>query len=148
MKKKEKIQININYGTEVAVFPANAVTFIDKAKKFDMKVLFLLCSSEKYRGDKFAENISKELDCEVGDVETSVAFWNGAGVLAIDTKDEKSKKQWHRPLTGADHCQILPRGDDVSFGNVCAAAFRCEILYKDQRLSRHVLQGRHCSYRR
>ena len=92
MKKKEKIQININYGTEVAVFPANAVTFIDKAKKFDVKVLFLLCSSEKYRGDKFAENISKELDCEVGDVETSVAFWNGAGVLAIDTKDEKSKK--------------------------------------------------------
>lgn len=91
MKKTEKIHIGINYGSSLSVIPSSALALVDKAKKFDIKVLFLVCSSERYREGKYLENISKALDCEVKDVENSIAFWNGAGVLSLDgdAKEEK-----------------------------------------------------------
>lgn len=83
MKKSEKKQININYGSSVAVIPTSVTGFIDKAKKFDLKVLFLLSSTEKYRDGSFAEKIAKELECEVNEVEKSISFWNGTGVISL-----------------------------------------------------------------
>ena len=95
MKKTEKIHISVNYESSVTVLPARAFAMIDKAKKFDMKVLFLVCSSEKYREGKFLEAIAKELECETKDVENSLAFWNGAEVLSLggDSESKPTIKQ-------------------------------------------------------
>ena len=83
MKKTEKIQIKLNFGTDILTLPASVIALIDKAKKFDIKVLLLLASSEKYRDAKYVSKIASELGCEESDVETSVAFWNGAGLLNV-----------------------------------------------------------------
>lgn len=91
MKKTEKIHININYGTGVSVLPESVIEYVDKAKKFDIKVLLLLASSEKYRTGKYEQAITKELGCEVSDVENSLSFWNGTGLISLgeDAKKEK-----------------------------------------------------------
>jgi DnaD/phage-associated family protein len=88
MKKVEKINIALNYGNSVSVLPQNVITLVDKAKKFDMKVLLLIASSEKYRDSKYAETIAKALECDANDVKSSVAFWNGAGVLTLVGAEE------------------------------------------------------------
>ncbi len=92
MKKAAKTQIGLNFGTQVSVLPSSAIQYIDKAKKFDLKVLFLISSSEKYREGKFAESIAKELSCEISDVENSIAFWNGTGVISLIGAEEVKKE--------------------------------------------------------
>ena len=104
MKKKEKIQIDINFGSSVVVLPNSVVNYIDKAKKFDLKVLFLVASSEKYREGNFAEKIANELECEVSDVDNSIAFWNGTGIISvagasdIKGKSPKERKDVSTPI--------------------------------------------------
>ena len=93
MKKAAKTQIGLNYGSQVSVLPSSAIQYIDKAKKFDLKVLFLISSSEKYREGNFAENIAKFLACEIKDVENSISFWNGAGVISLIGAEEVKKEQ-------------------------------------------------------
>ena len=88
MKKSEKIQIKLNFGTDIVALPASVLSLVDKAKKFDIKVLLLIASSEKYRDAKYLSKIASELDCEESDVETSIAFWNGAGVLNVTNASE------------------------------------------------------------
>ncbi len=89
MKKTEKIHININYGNGLSVLPSSIIEYIDKAKKFDIKVLLLLATSDKFRTGKFEKLIADELGCDESDVEKSIAFWNGTGLVTlIDGKEE------------------------------------------------------------
>ena len=114
MKKKEKIQIDINFGSSVAVLPTTVANYIDKAKKFDLKVLFLVASYEKYRDGNFAEKIANDLECEAVDVENSIAFWNGTGVISVggvsDTKEKspKEKKDVSTPIAKRTKVSELP----------------------------------------
>ena len=91
MKKTEKIRINMNYGSGVAVLPQSAVAYIDKAKKFDIKVLLLIASSDRYRMGKYEQAIADELSCEIADVQSSIAFWNGTGVISLGEGVEAHK---------------------------------------------------------
>jgi DnaD/phage-associated family protein len=94
MKKTDKIHINLNYGTGVAVLPESVLPHIDKAKKLDIKVLFLIASSDKYRTGNYEQLMADELGCEVADIANSVAFWNGTGVLVLDgTETVKTVKK-------------------------------------------------------
>ena len=114
MKKKEKIQIDINYGASVTVLPTSVAGFIDKAKKFDLKVLFLIASSDKYREGNFAEKIAKELKCEASEVENSISFWNGTGVISVGgiednkTKPQKEIKDESTPIVKRARVSELP----------------------------------------
>lgn len=83
MKRSKKTQIKLNYGRDVAVLPSKAADFVDRAKKFDIKVLFCLSSSESFRGKNGASEIAKALNCSEAEVESSLAFWNGAGIVDI-----------------------------------------------------------------
>lgn len=91
MKKTEKIRINMNYGSGVAVLPQSAIAYIDKAKKFDIKVLLLIASSDRYRMGKYEQAIADELSCEIADVQSSIAFWNGTGVISLSEGVEAHK---------------------------------------------------------
>ena len=91
MKKTEKIRIDINYGNGVAVLPASALAFVDKAKKFDIKVLLLIASSDRYRTGKYEQLIADELSCEASDVQSSIAFWNGTGVISLGEGEQTPK---------------------------------------------------------
>lgn len=91
MKKTDKIHINLNYGTGVSVLPETVLEYVDKAKKFDIKVLILIASSDRYRSGKYQQLIADELECQVSDVENSISFWNGTGVISLGDGTEKVK---------------------------------------------------------
>ena len=90
MKKTEKLHIKLNYESSVSVLPSSALDFVDRAKKFDVKVLLLIASSDVYRTEKGTSLMAEKLECEQKDIEASLAFWNGAGI--IDVADDKSEK--------------------------------------------------------
>ena len=95
MKKTDKKQIKLNYNTDITVLPASVVGLVDKAKKFDIKVLLLVASSESYRTGKYAQKIAEELSADVNDVESAISFWNGAGIISCtdEKKEEKATKK-------------------------------------------------------
>ena len=99
MKRSEKIRIKLNYNGSVSVLPGECLKYIDRAKKFDIKVLLLLSSSETLRGGKCAEMIAEVLNCDLQDVKDSLSFWNGTGVIDLDAEESKwpSKKEAETP---------------------------------------------------
>jgi DnaD/phage-associated family protein len=99
MKKKDKIQIKFNYDSSVAVLPAGALNYIDKAKKFDIKVLLLIASSESYRDGKYAQSIASELSCTEAEVEASVSFWNGTGLISTSSPVKASESKAEKTST-------------------------------------------------
>lgn len=96
MKKKEKTRIVINYGTGLAALPAEAFSYVDKAKKFDLKVLLLIASSEKYREGNCISAIADMLSAEEEEVSASVAFWRGTGILTSAEIEETTVKKTER----------------------------------------------------
>lgn len=93
MKKAENKKIRFEYGDGVCVLPCGIHNLIDKAKKFDIKVLLLLSSADKYREGKYLKELSSALECEESDIEASLAFWRGAGVISISDGATKSKPE-------------------------------------------------------
>jgi DnaD/phage-associated family protein len=91
MKKSEKQKININYGEAISVLPSKVLEHVDKAKKFDIKLLILLSSSEKYREGKYINALADELNASEAEVESSISFWRGTGVLTLDDTSEIKK---------------------------------------------------------
>lgn len=110
MKKNEKIHIRLNFESEVTVLPASVIPFIDKAKKFDIKVLMLISSSEKYRRGKYLSELASALECEEGAIEASVSFWNGTGVLSLDDGAVPSEKK----PAAVDDKKVVPNRVKVS----------------------------------
>ena len=85
------MKIKINYGTGVATVPTAALGSLDRANKVDIKLLFLLCSEPHLlfgdSRDRCIGNLCEKVGCSAGQVEASLAFWRGAGVL--DMEDEE-----------------------------------------------------------
>ena len=80
--------IRINYGTGVATLPTSALDSLDRATKVDVKVLFLLCSEPNLlvaeNRETSLDRISQRSGYPIGQIEASLAFWRGAGVLNSD----------------------------------------------------------------
>ena len=115
MKKTEKLHIKLNYESSVSVLPSSALDFIDRAKKFDVKVLLLIASSDVYRTEKGTSLMAEKLECEQKDVEASLAFWNGAGIIDVaDDKSEKVKKDEKTEDKKEDVTQAVPKRVKVS----------------------------------
>lgn len=98
MKKTEKQRVKLTYGDAVTTLPAAALDYVDKAKKFDIKVLMLIASSDKYREGKFVSALAEGLNVSESDIESSLSFWRGTGILDIigadaPQKTEKSAKK-------------------------------------------------------
>ena len=91
MKKSEKQKINIHYGEAISVLPSKVLEHVDKAKKFDIKLLILLSSSEKYREGKYINALAEALNTSEAEVESSISFWRGTGVLTLDDTSEIKK---------------------------------------------------------
>ena len=80
--------IRINYGTGVVTLPTSALDSLDRATKVDVKVLFFLCSEPNLLVAEDRETcvsrISDRAGYPIGQIEASLAFWRGAGVLNSD----------------------------------------------------------------
>ena len=91
MKKTEKHRVKLTYGDAVTTLPASAFEYVDKAKKFDIKVLMLIASSDRYREGKYVQALAEKLSANESDIESSLAFWRGTGILDISESVETKK---------------------------------------------------------
>ena len=81
------MKIQLQYGTAVATVPASALEVMDRATKNDLTVLLTLASDPALlSGGSFGEcvgRISSRLGCTPAQIEASLSFWRGAGVLNV-----------------------------------------------------------------
>ena len=86
------MNIQLQYGTAVAVVPAATLTVLDRATQDDLKVLLTLCAKPALTtGNCFGEcvgNIAAEVGCTPARVEASLSFWRGAGILNMVGEDQ------------------------------------------------------------
>ena len=85
------MNIKINYGTGVATLPTAALDSLDRANKADIKLLFLLCAEPYLLFGESREacirRIGERAGCAPAQVEASLAFWRGTGVLDMDGEE-------------------------------------------------------------
>lgn len=78
-------KIKFLYGKSVTVLPTSAINKIDRASKRDIKVLFAAASSEELAGDR--EKLAEACGITLSELEASLSFWLGAGVISLDDED-------------------------------------------------------------
>lgn len=86
------MNIRINYGTAVATVPAAALAVMDRATKQDLTVLLTLAADPALLGGASGECagiIAARLGCPASQIETSLSFWRGAGVLTVTEESER-----------------------------------------------------------
>ena len=115
MKKNDNKKIRLDYTEGVSVLPSGTHNLIDKAKKFDIKVLLLLASADKYREGKYVKELAATLDCDESEIESSLAFWRGAGVIvSLDEQSDKKTEKVERPKTSEKGETDVPRRAKLS----------------------------------
>lgn len=88
MDKNNKIKIN--YGDLLCVLPAGVLSCVDKAKKFDIKVLLLIASADKYREDNYVSELASALNVSDSEIESSISFWRGTGILSLGASESSA----------------------------------------------------------
>ena len=75
-----------NYGTDVLTLPATLPQHLDKATKKDLRVLFALAADPLARIDLDAavDAAARSLSLSRAEIETSLSFWRGTGLLLAD----------------------------------------------------------------
>ena len=88
------MNIQLQYGTAVAAVPAAALAVMDRATQTDLRVLLTLAADPPLlTGDSFGAcvgSIAARLGCTPAQVETSLSFWRGAGILNIVSEEQAS----------------------------------------------------------
>ncbi|MBR5123898.1 MAG: DnaD domain protein, partial [Clostridia bacterium] len=102
------MNVLIHYGTAVAVVPAAALEVADRATKTDLQVLLTLCAEPTLQvGDSptaCVNGLASRLGCSSAQVEASLSFWRGAGVLSIDCEESTAsvtRTSTAEPVTAA-----------------------------------------------
>ena len=85
------MKIQLYYGTAVVAVPSSVLEVMDRATKKDLKVLLTLASDPTLLSGgsirECAGSIAARMGVTPADIEASLSFWRGAGVLMI-TEDE------------------------------------------------------------
>lgn len=104
--------IKIQYDTSVISVPGKITDLLDRASGNDLRVLLTLCESPdlcKSCGDSTsAEALAAMLDISPSDVDASIAFWRGAGVIVPDSKSKRAKRTATAQITEAPAEQAAP----------------------------------------
>lgn len=74
--------MSFQYGNRVLVLPAAALAAINQASALDLRVLLMLASDGAMLSEPAA--VASALGAEQSEVQASLAFWRGAGVLQTD----------------------------------------------------------------
>ena len=87
------MKIELNYQTDVLCLPGAVLQKLDTASDADLRVLLCLASDEALRGDFDAAKLSSRLDLSEKEIEMSVAFWRGAGLIKASRGAKKQAPQ-------------------------------------------------------
>lgn len=107
------MKITINYGTGVAAVPKDVLQVMDRATKTDLRLLILLSAdpallSDGGRGDGIGR-LAEQIGCSAAQVEASLAFWRGAGLLTLRDEDEVQEPIRHAGASvSAVHTAPIP----------------------------------------
>ena len=81
------MKIQLYYGAAVATIPVSVLEVMDRATKKDLKALLILASDPALLSGQTMEACAKTIAARMGatpaDVEASLSFWRGAGVLTV-----------------------------------------------------------------
>ena len=81
------MKIQLYYGAAVATIPVSVLEVMDRATKKDLKALLILASDPALPSGQTMEECAKTIATRMGttpaDVEASLSFWRGAGVLTV-----------------------------------------------------------------
>ena len=75
------MKLKLNYGNNASVIPCDVAAHLDRAGLCDMKAILYICATG---ADINAEDISRAIGFSVDEVNMSLAFWRGAGILTLD----------------------------------------------------------------
>ena len=80
------MKLMMHYGTDAVLLPATVIGHLNKASKRDIAVLMTLAADPAARLDLSAavQSAAKALLLSEAEVETSLAFWRGTGVIATE----------------------------------------------------------------
>ena len=86
------MKLIFTYGCDALVLPAALAEHVDKATKKDIKILLSLAAEPLARVDmKLAgERVSSKLSLAAGELDTSLAFWRGTGLLSLAEDGEEA----------------------------------------------------------
>ena len=82
------MKYRLNYGTEASTIPSSVSSILDRAGLCDLKTLIYLSTAG---GECEAEDISSAIDCPVDEVNMSLAFLRGAGVVVSDSQKKTTR---------------------------------------------------------
>ncbi len=74
------------YGDDAVVLPGKLISKLDRATKRDLKILFCLAASSERRKaiELYRSEIAAEAGCTETELDASIAFWRGAGILETE----------------------------------------------------------------
>ena len=83
------MKLMMHYGTDAVLLPATVVGHLNKASKRDITVLMTLAADPMARLDLSAavQSAAKALSLSEAEVEASLAFWRGTGVITTEEGD-------------------------------------------------------------
>ncbi|MEE0967859.1 MAG: DnaD domain protein [Clostridia bacterium] len=140
------MKLAFNYGNSVAVLPVSALNKLDKATKKDIKLLFVLSTLGRETFDtgngKFLKTLAERSGLGNEDIESSLAFWRGAGVLedissgdtvSEDKKVEVKKSEKKNPERSAEKKKLksadeLPRYSTDELAMLLEKRSECRLL--------------------
>jgi DnaD/phage-associated family protein len=115
------MKITINYGTGVATVPRDVLQVMDRATKTDLRLLILLSAdplllSDCGRGDGIVR-LAEQSGCSEAQIEASLAFWRGAGLLTLQDEDE-IQETTRQPKSSASTVHTAPTSEVTSVQTV------------------------------
>ncbi len=75
------MKYEFNFGNGVICLPESILTRMETAGELDLKLLLLLASSAELRDNPDSAKLATALGAPAAEVEISIAFWRGAGIL-------------------------------------------------------------------
>ncbi len=83
------MKIEFNYGKKLAVLPASAFDWLERASKLDLKVLFMLASTDTERVS--SSDIAEKLATSEERVMSALKFWSAAEIIEFSDAAEAVK---------------------------------------------------------
>ena len=84
------MKLEFNYQTSALVLPGAVLSKLDTASETDLRLLLWLAAGEDRRADFDARQAAAALGSTEKEIDVSLAFWRGAGVLKVSNAHKKA----------------------------------------------------------
>lgn len=123
------MKIEFNYQTKVLTLPQSVVQKMETATEQDLRVLLLLASDPAQLENFNPAKLSSVLDLSEQQIELSIAFWRGAGVLKTGRSAKQPSEE--QPASEAPRAVITP--ETVRGGQPVYTGTEIEKLMKERK---------------